>query len=178
MRQLLLLELHSHLGLGKLAPSLHDDVGISSWPDLRDGPWLHAILGSRRQERYWRHLFDKVAAGRIHTWDYQWTFACWTARAMSAVPNVNLVSNIGFGEGSSHTRLRSAFADVPTEAMAFPLRHPSLITADAAADAFTAREVYRPTIPRLLIKARRDPTGFLRQARGEARKRLRDALAR
>ena len=31
------------------------------------------------------------------TWDYQWAFACWLRSGLSVLPNVNLVSNIGFG---------------------------------------------------------------------------------
>ena len=73
----------------------------------------------------WRRIFDRVASGRQDGWDYQWTYACWRIHALSAVPNVNLISNIGYGRMSSHTRLRGPLADVPTEALDFPLRHPS-----------------------------------------------------
>ena len=153
----------------------HYDVNLTAWPQVRDGQFLHDVLGNTRQERYWRRVFDRVSAGEIDTWDYQWTFACWMMGALSVVPNVNLISNIGFGQSSSHTRLRSPFASVLSEAMEFPMHHPSLVRKDVAADAFTAREVYKPALPRLLAKVRRDPRGFVQQIREETRKRLHGA---
>ena len=154
------------------------DVELRDWPELRAGAWLKEVLGDRRQERYWRRIFDSVSSGRIDAWDYQWTFACWRTGAFTAVPNVNLVSNIGFGRDSSHTRVRSPLADVPTRAMRFPLDHPDRVEPNADADAFTVKEVYKPLGPRLLDKARRDPSGFIMQLQEETRRRLRSAVSR
>ena len=153
------------------------DVDIGDWAELRARGWLRTVLGDQKQERYWKHLFDRVAAGRIDTWDYQWTYAVWKMEALTAVAGVNLVTNIGYGSASTHTFTRSPFADVPTRAMKYPLRHPPPIR-DAAGDAYTAREYYKPTVPRLAEKARTDPRGFLRQARAEGLKRLRNILPR
>ncbi len=53
---------------------------------------------------FWRERFAAVqATEKSHVWDYQWILACWRQRALSIYPNVNLVSNIGFGDDATHT---------------------------------------------------------------------------
>jgi hypothetical protein len=140
------------------------DAELSRWQELRDGDWLHSVLGDPKQERYWRRILDKVAAGKIDTWDYQWEFACWLYGGLSAIPNVNLVSNIGFGLHSTHTRAGGPLADIPRQPIAFPLRHPATVQRNAAADDFTARHIYKSFVPRVLDKARYDSRGLLEQA--------------
>ena len=54
----------------------HYYVAMNDWPRWRDSGGLETLsVGSRRFERYWRRIFDRVYAGEIDTWDYQWTFA-------------------------------------------------------------------------------------------------------
>lgn len=144
----------------------HFDVDIRRWPRLRDDDWLlRSLFGDPKQARYWRRIFDKVAAGDSDSWAYPWTFACWSRGALTALPDVNLISNIGFGRSSTHTQVRSPLADLPVEAMRFPLRHPPTVTRHVTADTFTASRVYKPLLPRLLEKARRDPCGLMLQVR-------------
>ena len=54
----------------------------------------------------------------------------WSGTVVSA----NLITNIGYGAGATHTRKRDAFADLPTEAMEFPLRHPPTVEHHREAD--------------------------------------------
>lgn len=64
----------------------------------------------------WLHIFDEVKAGRIDTWDYQLTFINFFNNSLSVVPNVNLISNIGFGEGATHTiNAQSRYASLPLQ---------------------------------------------------------------
>jgi hypothetical protein len=45
-----------------------------------------------------------------------------------------LISNIGFGMDATHTTGGSEFANMPVEAMEFPLKHPRFILRNAQAD--------------------------------------------
>jgi hypothetical protein len=119
------------------------DRDLTRWPALRAEGWLANVLRDPAEIGYWTDTFDRVASGDIETWDYQWLFTCWVEGGLTVLPNRNLVTNIGFGSGSTHTSGDSAFADLPTEPMEFPLVHPEHVTADAAADAFTARTMFR-----------------------------------
>ncbi|HEX2092493.1 MAG TPA: hypothetical protein VHG28_08840 [Longimicrobiaceae bacterium] len=125
----------------------HYDVSLSSWPALRETDWLRRITGSRASARYWRRTFDQVYRGEIDTWDYQWMFASWKADGMAVIPTVNLVTNIGFGEGATHTGGESRLANLPASAMEFPLRHPRSSAPDHRADRIVADQVFEWVVP-------------------------------
>lgn len=110
------------------------DVNLSLWPEMRDGGWLEDLFGDARQVKYWRNVFQNVADGKIDTWDYQWTFSCRINSALTILPNVNLISNIGFGPDATHTSVGSRLANMKVEEIGFPLRHPRMVIWDAVAD--------------------------------------------
>ena len=51
----------------------------------------------------WVNIFKELKAGKIDTWDYQLAFLNYFNNSLSINPNVNLISNIGFGESATHT---------------------------------------------------------------------------
>ncbi len=112
----------------------HYDVDVKLWPEIRNNGWLYSLLGDRRKVQYWTEIFNLVYDGRIDTWDYQWTFALWMQHALTALPNVNLISNIGFGADATHTAGKSRVAELPVEQIGFPLHHPPFIIRDQQAD--------------------------------------------
>jgi len=132
------------------------DPGMKGWPERRGTSWLMETCQTPAAARFWRDKFDQVYSGRIDTWDYQWTFACWLHHGLSVLPNVNLVSNIGFGGKATHTGdPTSVLANIPPEEMKFPLQHPTTVTRDEEADAYTSDKFYRPRAPFLSRAVRR-----------------------
>lgn len=115
------------------------DVNISSWPEIRDGVWLYDLLGDQKSVRYWEKIFEDVYNGKIDTWDFQWTFSCWIQNALTILPKVNLVSNIGFVKDAVHTKKKSRLGDMETRPMTFPISHPSYILRDSLADSITEK---------------------------------------
>jgi hypothetical protein len=114
------------------------DIEMTSWSDIRDNDWLTDLLIDPLAVRYWKNTFQKVYDNQVDTWDFRWTFACWINNGLSILPSVNLVSNIGFTDQGTHTQYHNhTFANIPTEAMQFPLNHPSYMIRDRRADAFT-----------------------------------------
>jgi hypothetical protein len=116
----------------------HFDIEMKRWPELRGTSWLREVLGDSAAAKYWHGLFDKLIAGEMAgVWDYQWNFSCWAKDGLSITPEVNLVSNIGFGSDSTHTDdASSSIANMPTFPMKFPLRHPEHVVRNYAADQF------------------------------------------
>ena len=79
------------------------DIDMKIWPIVRDGNWLGDILDDDAQVKTWQKTFESVYNRTMNTtWDYQWTFACWIENGLTAIPNDNLISNIGFGVGATH----------------------------------------------------------------------------
>ncbi len=131
------------------------DVSLKLWPEVRGGNWLSDIFSDRTSRRFWDNNFESVYAGKIDTWDYQWTFACLVNHGLTILPQVNLISNIGFNDQATHTKSQSIFAEMETEAMDFPLKHPPFILRDAKADIFSDRTMfYRPLWKRVASKIR------------------------
>lgn len=115
----------------------HYDVAMSLWPELSQG-WLTSILGQDLGLTYWQKVFELTYQGCINTWDYQWVFNCWSQNGLCILPNVNLVSNIGFGADGTHTmNTASRVANMQTETIKVPLLHPPYILPDTEADKFT-----------------------------------------
>ena len=115
---------------------LHDP-DITKWTELRRTDWLRRALGHPTAAEYWRVKMDGVVARPGEYWDYPWMFACWANGGLTVTPNVNLVTNIGYGPSGTHTtNPRSRFASVPAEPMSFPLTHQADIVPHDDADHF------------------------------------------
>jgi hypothetical protein len=121
------------------------------WPEFSRQGRLETVLGGNAREvRYWTGKFEGVRSGQIDTWDYQLNLAMWANDMLAAIPQRNLVTNIGFGPGATHTSGGSKFADLPTASMPFPLRHPEAIAACKPADDYTARTMFlQPLLSRI-----------------------------
>ena len=113
------------------------DVSLTLWPLVREREALLDILGTQRQVKHWATIFQLCYDSKIDTWDYQWTFANMINHSLTILPNVNLISNIGFGENATHTTEDSQLANMAVVKMQFPLVHPAYVIRDARADLIT-----------------------------------------
>lgn len=130
----------------------HYDLEMQDWPHLRDSGWLARLFDHPKAIKFWRTVFQATYEKRIDTWDHQWTYACWRKNGLTALPSVNLISNVGFGDDATHTRRRSQFSHMKVKPLDFPLRHPPAIVRDLQADEFTQRNNFDYS---LLGRARR-----------------------
>ena len=75
----------------------HYQGDINFWPEWSNSKaWLN-YLPDKVERRYWQKIFDRVYAEKIDSWAYPYTASIWYNGGLTATPNVNLVSNIGFG---------------------------------------------------------------------------------
>lgn len=125
------------------------DYEIKAWPAYRDaGKLLERFEDDERAVRYWSKRFDIMldpALQKLHgvnAWDYQFFFSTLHRNCLNVIPNVNLVSNIGFIPESTHTARRNELAEMPVLPMQFPLRHPVGKVRNARADDFTERQQF------------------------------------
>lgn len=133
----------------------HYDPEMSRWPELRDRRWLDQVLGGGHAVAYWTHLFEQTWRER-DAWDRAWVFASLLQGGLHAIPNVNLVTNIGFREDATHTRPehRGLFNDLPAERMTFPLRHPAAVEGNTRADEFTEELMFSGTVKQVFGRLR------------------------
>jgi hypothetical protein len=62
-----------------------------------------------------------------HGWDKHWWLSMMTVGALAVSPAVNMVQNVGWGEGATHGTAAGR-EDDPAAPMSFPLRHPAAVT--------------------------------------------------
>lgn len=128
------------------------DRNMQSWPAFRKAGWSEVILSGDGERKYWTEIFNSVHEGRIDTWDYQWLFASWMNRMVSIMPNKNLISNIGFGAGATHTTGPSIYANMAISPVDYPMLHPTVVLTNKAADDFTAAEMFSSSLLRRLVR--------------------------
>ncbi|MBW4686912.1 MAG: glycosyltransferase family 2 protein [Komarekiella atlantica HA4396-MV6] len=118
----------------------HYDHQMKLWPKIRDENWLKDILLDLSAVKFWQSIFQYTYEEKINSWAYVWTFSCWIQNGLSILPNVNLVSNIGYSLEATHTvKNYNDFANMPVEAIDFPLQHPLFMIRNSPADLFTQR---------------------------------------
>jgi hypothetical protein len=134
----------------------HYDVNVQLWNTVRDGGWLDDILNDASVVEVWQKNFQDVHDGKVDTWDYQWVFACWVQSGLTILPNVNLISNIGFGVEATHTRSAdNKSANLPVEAISLPLQHPEFVVRNLDADKYfehSSKHFERSDSPLMNIK--------------------------
>ena len=122
----------------------HFDVDLQMWRRPETRRVLLRSFPDRNERSFWQRTWDAVYAGEIDTWDYQWSFACLMRNGLAVMPNVNLISNLGFGVGATNTASGSdPMANRPTADVSFPLTHPAGLSPFLAADEHTRRLFFR-----------------------------------
>ena len=93
------------------------DMEIKFWPNWKNSLEWKAWLPDRVERKYWTEIFDQMYRQEIDTWDYPWTASVWFHGGLTATPNVNLVSNIGFGPDATHTTVNSEMSCRQTDSV-------------------------------------------------------------
>jgi hypothetical protein len=126
------------------------DFEIKSFPEVTAEGKLRRHYSSPLEYWYRMSKFrNTYGKPDVSWWDYQWNFALHVHDGLAIVPAVNLVSNIGFGPEATHTvSAKDARGSNGVATMAFPLRHPPVVTPDRTTD----RQYFQLQMRRLLIR--------------------------
>ena len=146
------------------------DVNMKAWPEVRDSNLLCGLTSDTRTLKYWERIFDENYSGGRDSWAYPLTFCFLAQNGLSIIPNVNLVSNIGFGEDASNTVAsanESIYANMAVSEVEFPLRHPPFVIQNVAADEFAQNTFYHSSILwRIAMKAMKVSRRLLNLVKG------------
>ncbi len=144
----------------KRAWKLYDGT-LASWPKLKDTHALRSAFPTRLSYHYWAHMFDRMHADEMDTWDVAWTYTVFKDHGLCIMPTKNLVENIGGGASATHKA--SGFMNMKTEPLIFPLVHPEKIEVDEQADDYTYKKVFgiNPTLKNTLSAFLKDQLPFL-----------------
>lgn len=105
------------------------------------------------EREIWLDKFLVMKRKPIDTWDYQLSFSIWKNDGLIILPNVNLISNIGFGVNSTHTNnFNDRCANIPVHNI-LPLQHPKNIKRDKIADRYFYKNYLHKTFTKLIYIA-------------------------
>ena len=73
-------------------------------------------------------------AAQLDSWALPFAVHFKSRGYLSTVPEVNLVENVGFGARSTHTTFEDYVAQLPSQPLPFPLRHPPVVMENPEVD--------------------------------------------
>lgn len=123
------------------------DVELAKYHSLDSNYYFKNVFDDSYLVDIWEGIFNRLVKGEIDTWDYQWSIINFFNNGLSIIPNVNLISNIGFGENATHTtETDSIFSRIKLEQLG-TIIHPKIVVADNDADHLTlSTEYVKPKI--------------------------------
>jgi hypothetical protein len=87
---------------------------------------IQTFISPKTQE-FWLNTYFRLKEKLIDTWDYQLLYLIWKEKGLIVFPNVNLISNIGFGENAIHCKLPDSKLSNSKVERILPLKHPKKI---------------------------------------------------
>ena len=100
---------------------------------------INNIFCIKQQQKYWTKIFQTVYEEKIDTWDYIWTYICLVNNGLCIIPQVNLVSNIGFNTESTHTKDKDSIFSKMKIGEITKIKHPIFVLTDREADLLTSK---------------------------------------
>jgi hypothetical protein len=118
------------------------DVELLKYNSLEINYYFNNVFKNIFLTDAWVNIFNKLIRNEIDTWDYQWSIANFFNNGLSIIPNVNLISNIGFSENATHTKDKNHVFSKIEFGKLESITHPVVIVPDMDADFSTLYTEY------------------------------------
>lgn len=126
--------------------SMHHIWGWATWHDrwndydhslinFENDLFIDEISENKKFRVFWKKIFRAMKNQEIDTWDYQWIFLLWKRKQLSVMPNLNLITNIGFGTDATHTIGNNQDSNMEKFDLIIK-NHPNQISIDRSADEY------------------------------------------
>jgi len=121
---------------------LHFDDSMTLWTNPCTRDLLANTLEDPVERKHWSQLWDELVGSSINvdSWAYRWSFTNLINGSLTALPNRNLVTNIGFdGDG---THCQGTTFDPGIEDLGGCVVHPSALLRNVLADNYTFQHIF------------------------------------
>lgn len=118
------------------------DMQIAATLSVKAGQQLISQLFPEKPAQvFWLKMLQYLREERpAITWDYRLPYCIWQHNGLTIIPNVNLVTNIGFNAAATtSTDSNNPLANMPVQPI-LPLKHPDTVIRDTEADLFYCRQ--------------------------------------
>lgn len=118
------------------------DVNIKPFPEFLEQKCISGIFADSSIQKRYLHTFERVYRKEYDNWDPQWIFTVFVNNGLTVIPNVNLITNIGFGLDATE------FSNEQHKAMNMKrnkidkIASPSFIIPNQEADLFSLKKVF------------------------------------
>lgn len=111
------------------------DYSLSSWMVSDNKKRIKDYFDKEEYFEYYSDLYDNISSSeQNHMWDYQWAYARYLSGSKTIVASKNLVSNIGFTIGATHSSDSShKYANLPLYSM-YRIKEPKTERVDKGFD--------------------------------------------
>ncbi len=119
------------------------DVNLSGFPEFVNQNAIQNFYQNKQMQKFFLKDFEIVFRQKKDTWDFQWVYNLVINNGLSVIPNKNLVSNLGFNQEATHTKmLLHPLANKPLNEIN-EIKHPSFVIPDYEADLYTFKKYMR-----------------------------------
>ncbi|MDB5120199.1 MAG: protein containing nucleotide-diphospho-sugar transferase domain [Sphingobacteriales bacterium] len=125
----------------KRAWSLYD-LSLRNFPKFEKDKALYKVIKDKNQVSFWLDNFKASYFKAIDTWDHAWSFSFLSNNGYAILPNVNLVSNIGFGPNATHTYQKDSRLENLPSVKLDNLVHPIELKLNFDADNYTYYQIF------------------------------------
>lgn len=117
------------------------DFDLKSFPSFKQSNEIDVICPNHREKKYFMKYFEQLYSKENIDSATKWLYSIWFNKGICITPNINLITNIGYGLSAGHTIFKEKIMGQETLDI-MPLTHPTSQTVDTVADNFTFRTVY------------------------------------
>jgi len=120
------------------------DFTLSELDEAKVSKILDQFFYDKKVKSHWVKIFNQLKSGKFDTWDLQLLYCILKKNGKTIIPNVNLVTNIGFGMGATHTANKNdVLSDIPCTSLD-KIVHPTVNSINKEADEFTFFNFFQP----------------------------------
>lgn len=96
----------------------YERIRVNGEVNMMEEKMFHGFIGRRG--------YKLLRSGKMDTWDFQWAVSCILNNGLGIVPKVNLITNVGFQDGT-HTTNITDNKSVKRKELEFPLKHNNIV---------------------------------------------------
>ncbi len=119
----------------------HFDAEMKNYNLSKKNNSIRGVWPEKNKAKVFGKIFDNIMNSKLVAWDYVWTYSLWMQGGLAILPNVNLVSNIGYGPLATHTNKKDALMCLETGEIK-DIIHPVLVVQDYDADDRSFKKIY------------------------------------
>ena len=116
------------------------DIQMNLYPEFKASGLIKSILPHDEVAAHVMNVLQLNYEGKISSWDHQYGFSLAIHNGLCIVPNVNLISNLGYSRTDDPMAPDNyLLSKIPVEEIDFPLTHPAFFIPDKDADLLQAK---------------------------------------